>query len=92
MSHNHSAPESINDVRKPAESRGNGEISLFDVKELYDLAYMEKEKARVNLAKFRSLMAKAILLDKAYRNQLMASQSARYEKTFGKAPTNEQAA
>jgi hypothetical protein len=46
-----------------AKNDNNGEISLFDVKELYDAAFVEKDKARVNLKKFTALMAKAEQLD-----------------------------
>ena len=55
-----------------------GEISLFDVKELYDAAYTEKEKARVNLKSFRALLAKAMKLDAAYREQLAQASTIRY--------------
>ena len=54
------------------------EISLFDVKELYDAAYEEKTKARVSLKRFKALMAKATKLDAAYRAQLTANQAIKY--------------
>ncbi len=46
-------------------------IDFIDVKKLYDEAYAEKEKARVNLKRFRKLIGKAQKLDKAYRAQLV---------------------
>ena len=55
-----------------------GEISLFDVKELYDAAYAEKEKARVNLKRFRALLEKAAKLDAAYREQIAQAGTIRY--------------
>lgn len=44
-------------------------ISLFDVKELYDAAYAEKDKARGNLKEFTRLLARAAKLEEAYREQ-----------------------
>lgn len=57
-------------VNKLALNDNTGEISLFDVKEIYDAAYAEKAKAKVNLKKFKKLMEKATELDTAYREQL----------------------
>lgn len=65
-------------INKMAQNDNSGEISLFDVKELYDAAYAEKAKARVNLRKFRKLMGKAIELDNAYRAQLLAAEPFQY--------------
>ena len=56
------------------------EISLFDVKELYDAAYAEKAKARVSLKRFKALINKAEQLDLAYRAQLGLFQATRYEE------------
>lgn len=68
-------------LKKLANNNDNGqEISLFDVKELYDAAYAEKAKARVNLKRFKSLMAKAEKMDAAYRTQLGLFQATRYEE------------
>lgn len=68
-------------LKKLASNNDNGqEISLFDVKELYDAAYEEKAKARVNLKKFKKLMEKATLLDEAYRAQLVTAQPFQYGK------------
>ena len=47
------------------------EISFIEVKSLYDAAFAEKEKARVNLTRFKRLMRKAQQMDKAYRLQLL---------------------
>ena len=55
------------------------EISFVDVKELYDAAYDEKAKARVNLKRFKTLIAKAEKMDAAYRAQLGLIQATRYE-------------
>ena len=46
------------------------EISFFDVKEVYDAAYVEKERARVNLRRFATLLNKAEAMEAAYRAQL----------------------
>jgi len=58
-----------------ARNDNNGEISFIDVKELYDAAYAEKDKARVNLKRFKALLVKATNLDTAYREQLMQTKS-----------------
>ena len=64
-------------VLKP-KNDNNDEISLFDVKELYDAAYAEKEKARVNLKKFTALLNKAEKLDAIYRSQLLTAKPFQY--------------
>ena len=46
-----------------------GQISLFDVKELYDAAFAEKDKARGSLKEFTRLLDKAAKLEQAYREQ-----------------------
>lgn len=56
------------------------EISFVDVKELYDDAFEEKAKARVNLKRFKTLMAKAQQMDEVYRAQLGLIQATRYEE------------
>ncbi len=66
-------------LKKIARNDNHGDISFVDVKELYDAAYDEKAKARVNLKRFKSLMSRAVQLDKAYRVQLGLIQSKRYE-------------
>lgn len=67
-------------INKLAQNDNLVEISLFDVKELYDAAYAEKAKARVNLKKFHKLMERATQLDLAYRAQLAAVQPFQYGK------------
>ena len=57
-------------LRRWAGNDNLSEISFFDVKELYDAAFAEKAKARVNLKKYASLMVKAEKMDLAYRAQL----------------------
>lgn len=60
-------------LNRLTNNNDNGqEISFFDVKALYDAAYDEKAKARVNLKKFKKLIEQAIGLDLAYRAQLQA--------------------
>lgn len=54
------------------------EVSLFDVKELYDAAYAEKAQARVSLKRFRALLCKAERLDAVYRAQLAQVKAVRY--------------
>ena len=66
-------------LKKLAKNDNQGEISLFDVKELYDAAFAEKAKARVSLKRFKALMAKAEQMDVAYRTQLGLFQATRYE-------------
>jgi len=65
-------------LRKLARNDNQAEISLFDVKELYDAAYAEKAKARVNLKKFRVLIEKAEKLDALYRTQLVQAKTIRF--------------
>lgn len=63
-------------------SQTQTELSVFDVKELYDLAY--SYKANDN-AKFKAVLAEAVKLDMAYRRQIekkmpYAAQSAKSEE------------
>ena len=44
--------------------------SLLDVKELYDLAYAEKDKGAAGEEAFKTILAEAVKLDLAYRRQL----------------------
>jgi hypothetical protein len=53
------------------------ELSVFDVKELYDHAYAEKDKGPQFYNGFRQLLAKAVKLDMEYRRQLRAQQRAK---------------
>ena len=58
------------------------ELSVFDVKELYDLAYSYKADDN---AKFKAVLAEAVKLDMAYRRQIekkmpYAAQSAKSEE------------
>lgn len=62
-----------------AEANQN-EISIFDVKALYDAAYDEKAKARACLKTFKTLLEQAETLDLAYRAQLTAQQVRLYGK------------
>ncbi len=65
-------------LKKLANNDNGQEISLFDVKQLYDDAYEEKAKARVSLKRFKALMVQAIKLDTAYRAQLGLAQAKKY--------------
>lgn len=47
-----------------------GQPSLLDVKELYDLAYAEKDKGAQGEEAFKKILAEAVKLDLAYRRQL----------------------
>lgn len=67
-------------LKRLAKNDNQGDISFIDVKELYDAAYKEKTKARVNIKRFRALMTKAVQLDEAYRLQLGATQATRYRR------------
>lgn len=66
--------------RITAKNDNKDEISFVDVKELYDAAFAEKDKAHVNLKRFKSLMAQAEQMDEAYRAQLGLFQATRYEE------------
>lgn len=48
----------------------DAEISVFDVKELYDLAYAEKDNGDSGAIAFKKILAEAVKLDLAYRRQL----------------------
>lgn len=67
-------------VKKSNRDNHNKEVTFFDVKELYDAAYAEKEQERVNLKKFKKLMAKATLMDMAYRVQMTKVTPLKYKK------------
>jgi hypothetical protein len=58
------------------------EISFFDVKELYDAAFAEKDKEGANAQRVAAMMTQAETLDAAYRAQLAA---ARPQQVYGKA-------
>lgn len=65
-------------LRRLANNDNQGDISFVDVKELYDTAYAEKAKARVNIKRFKALISRAEQLDDAYRVQLGLVVQARY--------------
>ena len=67
-------------LKKLAKNDNSAEISFVDVKELYDAAYAEKAKARVNLKKFRKLIEKAEMMDQAYRAQLIKAHPFQYRR------------
>ena len=75
-------------AKKAATQPQQAELSLLDVKELYDLAYAEKDKGAEGEAAFKKILAEAVKLDLAYRRQL--TQAATYKepsklKNFGTA-------
>lgn len=49
----------------------NTEISIFDVKQLYDAAYDELNRVRDGISQFDLLIARAEKLDAQYRSQLV---------------------
>ncbi len=53
-------------------------ISIFDVKELYDAAYEAQEYGAEGETMFQTLIAKAIKMDMAYRQQLAEDTNFRY--------------
>lgn len=67
------------------------EISIFDVKELYDAAYEAQEYGAKAEESFQALIAKAVKLDMEYRQQLAKKTNFRYvsrpsqvaDKAFG---------
>lgn len=68
------------------------ELSVFDVKELYDMAYLYETS---DIAKFKALLSEAVKLDMQYRRQL--SQKSMYkphteQKTFNEAGGNKKSA
>jgi hypothetical protein len=68
------------------------ELSIFDVKELYDLAYDFETSDK---AKFKTLLAEAVKLDMAYRYQLTQKSSFKdktKQKSFNTAGNATQAA
>lgn len=65
------------------------EISVFDVKELYDLAYDQKANG-ASAEKFQALMADALQLDMAYRRQLAKNNPYRQIKRRSDNETNKE--
>jgi hypothetical protein len=57
-------------AKKATTQLQQAELSLLDVKELYDLAYSEKDKGAEGEAAFKKILAEAVKLDLAYRRQL----------------------
>ena len=57
-------------VSENQTSESKQEISMFDVKDLYDRAYAAKEQGVRGKAIFKKLLAAAVKLDLAYRRQL----------------------
>lgn len=60
-----------NDAQTQNETqKQDAPLSVFDVKELYDLAYAEKAKGLEGEDAFKMILAEAVKLDMAYRRQL----------------------
>ncbi len=59
---------------------GKREISFFDVKELYEIAYAEKGTIGKTSPRFELLMKRAEKLDAAYRTQLSLDTVTRYQE------------
>ena len=76
----------------PTQLNKQAELSVFDVKEMYDLAYgFEASDA----GKFKTLLAEAVKLDMAYRHQLAQKASFKdtaKQKSFNTAGSDTQAA
>jgi hypothetical protein len=76
----------------PTQLSKQAELSVFDVKELYDLAY-DFEKS--DEGKFKTLLAEAVKLDMAYRRQLQQNSTFKdtaKQKSFNMAGDGAQAA
>lgn len=70
------------------------EISLLDVKELYDRAYDEKAQKGTETEDFKLMLADAVKMDLAYRRQLTKNavyKDTTQQKTFDKASGGEKA-
>ena len=63
---------------KVLNAKNDDEVSFVDVKALYDEAYEEKARAKVNLKRFKVLLAKAQKLDEIYRAQLAQQKTFKY--------------
>lgn len=61
------------------ETKPSTLISFMDVKALYDAAYDEKAKARVNMVRFKVLIDQAVQMDDAYRAQLLVTKPFQYK-------------
>ncbi len=59
------------------------EISFFDVKELYDAAFAEKDRIGGNLKRFARLLAQAQALEARYRAQSALAEIDAFEKKWG---------
>ena len=57
-------------VSENQPSEATQEISMFDVKDLYDRAYAAKDQGVRGKVMFKKLLAEAVKLDLAYRRQL----------------------
>lgn len=60
----------VPDNQENQTSEATQEISMFDVKDLYDRAYVAKNQGIRGKAIFKKLLAEAVKLDLAYRRQL----------------------
>lgn len=60
----------IKKITNKPKNDNHQQITYFDVKELYDAAYAEGAKERLDLTRFRELLVQAESMDHAYRVQL----------------------
>ncbi|HPF79028.1 MAG TPA: hypothetical protein PLF01_07010 [Alphaproteobacteria bacterium] len=63
-----------------AHNDNMAEISFFDVKELYEIAYAEKSADGTPSPRFNLLLKRAEKMDTAYRAQLALQTTIRYQK------------
>lgn len=63
-----------------AHNDNMAEISFFDVKELYEIAYAEKSPDGTSSPRFDLLLKRAEKMDAAYRAQLNLKTTMRYQK------------
>jgi len=69
-------PEMEQSMTEGQDNDKQQDISLFDVKELYDRAYALKECAHETSAhEFKDALSLAVKLDMEYRRQLLAKES-----------------
>ena len=76
----------------PTQLTQQAELSVFDVKEIYDMAYSFENS---DDGKFKALLAEAVKLDMAYRHQLAQRSSFKdpaKQKSFNTAVSDTQAA
>ena len=71
---------SMTDRNMAPKNDNHGEISFFDVKDLYEKAYAFQVNNSADISEFSLLMARARKMDEAYRAQLAQKQTMRHEQ------------